>query len=84
MSNKETSNASSGQDYLYKEPDYNSDGNIVKKWEEPESSASEEEEEEDDCVKEGPNSYMALLAEWIARNRKRLIALGLLSKSREK
>ena len=52
MSNKETSNASSGKDSLYEEPEYNSDGNIVKEGEEPESSASEEEKEEEDCVKE--------------------------------
>ena len=84
MSDKEAINASSRKDSLDKESEYNGNGNIVKKGEEPKSSAPEEEEEEDDCVKEETNLYMALCAQQIAQNCKCLIALGLATKSGKK
>ena len=84
MSDDESSNASSGKDSLYEEPEYDSDGNIVERGEEPESSVLEEDEEEDDRVEEEQNWYMALRAERIARNNRRLIALGLVRESGKK
>ena len=44
MSNDESINASSGKDSLYEEPEYDSDGNIVERGEEPESSVLEEDD----------------------------------------
>ena len=63
-----------------KEPEYNSDGNLVDKGEESGMSLSEEEEDgSDESEEEDLSDYMQLRAERMAQNHDRLVELGLIA-----
>ena len=84
MSHKDASDASSGKDSEYKEPEYDSGGNLLKgDKDDPHISSNEEEQDDRDNKISSQSTYMRLHAEWISCNQKRLVALGLIRKEGE-